>query len=154
MTSSFPLESAMYPRSANLGWVRVLLVKVSVPASVERVPVVGSVTSVAPVVVKVRELLPEVMNALARVRLPARFTVRAASFNVRVKVLPAARFSVLASVRSNAPVPVERIPRDVRASAVPPLISGEVRVLLVNVVVLDAVIKPAPLTKTLPAPLD
>ena len=39
----------------------------------------------------------------------------------------------LATFKSKAPVPVERIPKEVIASTVPPLISGEVSVLLVKV---------------------
>ena len=98
-----------------------------------RVPEVGSVTLVEPVVVSVSALAPEVVKAAAVVRFPAKFTVRAASFSVSVRVLPAVRFSVLARVKSKAPEPVDRIPRPVRAVCVPPLMVGEVRVLLVKV---------------------
>ena len=63
---SFPFESAINPKSAKRGAVNVLLVKVSEPASVASVPVVGSVTFVAPVVVRVNVLAPEVENPPAR----------------------------------------------------------------------------------------
>jgi len=56
----FPLVSKI--EVPILGEVRVLLVKVSVPARVARVPVVGKVTLVAPVVVKVKELAPDVIK--------------------------------------------------------------------------------------------
>ena len=59
--------------------------------------------------------MPEVLKLFARVRLPARLIVRAASFRVSVRVRPAVRFSEFARVRSNAPEPVERIPSDVNA---------------------------------------
>ena len=73
-------------------------------------------------------LVPETVASAAIVR------VLLASFNVRVSVLELiVRFSVLASTRSKAPVPVERIPREVRASAVPPLISGVVKTGLARV---------------------
>ena len=67
------------------------------------------------------------------VKLPPKLRVLAASFRVTVRVLPAVRFSVLAIVKSKAPVPVERIPREVIAVCVPPLIVGAVSVLLVKV---------------------
>ena len=69
----------------------VLLVKVSNPARVARVPVVGRVTFVVPVVVKVKELAPEVMKSAAVVRLPANEMVLSASPVVRVRVLSAAK---------------------------------------------------------------
>ena len=43
-----------------------------------------------------------------------------------VSVRPAVKFSVLASVRSKAPVPVERMPSEVRGRCVPPAMVGEV----------------------------
>ena len=49
----------------RVGEVRVLLVKVSVPANVDNVPVVGSVTPVPAVTVKVVAKLPEIVNVLA-----------------------------------------------------------------------------------------
>ena len=65
---------------------------------------------------------------------PAIVSVLFASFNVMVKVFElTVKFSVLASTRSNAPVPVERMPKDVSASAVPPLISGVVKTGLARV---------------------
>jgi hypothetical protein len=99
----------------------------------------GIVAFVVPVDVRVRPKAPEVVNEDAVVNtppvviFPPKFTVLAASFNVRVNVLPAVRFSVFARVRSNAPVPVERIPREVIAVWVPPLIVGDVKVLADNV---------------------
>ena len=44
----------------------------------------------------------------------------------KVRVLPAVRFSLLAKVKSKAPVPVERMLRDVRESTVPALMSAVV----------------------------
>ena len=58
-----------------VGPVRVLFVRVSVPASVASVPVVGKVTLVAPVVVRVSAFAPAVVNAAAVVKVPARETV-------------------------------------------------------------------------------
>ena len=48
-----------------IGVVRVLLVKVSEPAKVARVPVVGKVTFVAPVSVRVYAKLPEPVTVIA-----------------------------------------------------------------------------------------
>ena len=48
-----------------IGVVRVLLVKVSVPAKVANVPVVGSVTPVTPETVNVVAKDPEIVNVLA-----------------------------------------------------------------------------------------
>ena len=47
----------------NVGLVKLLLVKVSVPESVANVPVVGKVTFVAPVVVNVVAKLPDVVKS-------------------------------------------------------------------------------------------
>ena len=54
----------MKPRSANLGAVNVLLVSVSVPANVAKVPVVGSVTFVVAVDVRVVAKAPAVISEL------------------------------------------------------------------------------------------
>ncbi len=51
-----------------IGLVKVLLVKVSVPARVTNVPVVGSVILVEPVVVRVSAFAPDVVKFAARVR--------------------------------------------------------------------------------------
>lgn len=91
------------------------------------------------VVVSVNAKFPEVENDEAVVSappvdiLPPRVIVLLASPVAIVKVLPAVRFSVFANVKSNAPVPVERIASPVNAVAVPPLIVGAVKVLFVNV---------------------
>jgi len=53
------------------GLVKVLLVKVSVPARVASVPVVGTVMLVEPVVVSVSELAPDVSKFPPRVRVGA-----------------------------------------------------------------------------------
>jgi hypothetical protein len=116
-----------------IGLLSVLFDNVSVPARVAKVPVVGRVTLVAPVVVSVRELagvvvkaapvekfpplekVPVVVKVPPIVTFPLRLIVRFASLTVRVRVLPAARFSVLARVKSNVPEPVDRIPREVIA---------------------------------------
>lgn len=50
--------------------VKVLLVKVSVPAKVAKVPLVGKVTLVVAVVVKVKLLAPEVAKLPAKVKVP------------------------------------------------------------------------------------
>ena len=71
-----------------------LLVKVSVPVVVAKVPVVGKVTPVVPEVVKVTEWPPEVTRS------PAKLIVLAASFKVNVRVLAAPRFSVFLIVTS------------------------------------------------------
>ena len=60
--------------------------------------------------------------------------VRSALPKLIAKVLaPTVRFSVLAMIISKAPDPVERTLRDVRESAVPPLMSGVVRTGLASV---------------------
>ena len=59
----------------NTGLVNVLLVKVSVPAKVAMVPVVGKVIFVAPVLVKVVLKLPAVVKSLAVKILPPRVIV-------------------------------------------------------------------------------
>ena len=46
----------------TVGLAKVLLVNVSVPINVESVPEVGKVTVVAPVVLSVKELAPEVVK--------------------------------------------------------------------------------------------
>ena len=59
----------------NLGDSIVLPIKVSVPAKVARVPVVGNVTFVSPKLVNVVLKLPAVVNALAVVILPPKVIV-------------------------------------------------------------------------------
>ena len=59
----------------KLAETSVLLVKVSVPAKVAMVPVVGSVILVAPVLVKVVLKLPAVIKALAVVIFPPKVIV-------------------------------------------------------------------------------
>ena len=63
-----------------------LFVSVSVPASVESVPVVGSVTFVAPVLVRVMELAPEV----ARVELSARSSVALVAVSIATPLIEVA----------------------------------------------------------------
>ena len=87
MISSLPLASAMKPRSANFGAVRILPEKVSVPAKVASVPVVGRVTLVAPVVVRVRELAPEVMKAPAKVRVLPCTEVKLANVSIAASIV-------------------------------------------------------------------
>lgn len=84
--------------------LRVLLVNASDPAKVARVPVVGKVTLVDPVVVKVRALFPEVVKLLAVVILPPIFRVRETLITSNVKVLPAVKAveEVAAKVKSKA----------------------------------------------------
>jgi len=98
----------------------VLFVSASEPARVANVPVVGSVTFVAPVVVNVKEFAPEVVNAAAVVSvpaisiLPANLIVLAALTTSRVTVRPAVNVveETAARVTSNA-AEVSRIPRPV-----------------------------------------
>jgi hypothetical protein len=59
----------------NVGLVNVLLVKVSVPARVAKVPVVGKVTFVKAVEVRVVAKAPEVVKLLAVDKLPPRVIV-------------------------------------------------------------------------------
>jgi hypothetical protein len=54
----------------NVGLVNVLFVRVSDPASVASVPVVGNVTLVAPVNVMVSAYPPEIVRSFGRLRLP------------------------------------------------------------------------------------
>lgn len=89
-------------------------------------PEVGKPKLVPPDTVNERALLPTVVNAPPKVRLPPRSIVRAASLTLIVRVRPADRFSVLANVKSKAPDPVDRIPKLVIAVWVPPVIVGEV----------------------------
>src|SRR5688572_18803886 len=63
----------------------VLFVRASEPARVAKVPVVGRVTLVAPVVVSVKLFAPDVMKSAAKVRLPETITVLAASPGLIVK---------------------------------------------------------------------
>ena len=56
-----------------------------------KVPLVGKVTLVEAVVVRVKLLAPEVIKSAAVVRLPASLIVRAALTTSKVKVLPAVK---------------------------------------------------------------
>ena len=58
-----------------VGAVSVLFDNVSVPANVDNVPVVGSVTLVVPVVVRVSAYAPDVVNAPAVVTAPPKLKV-------------------------------------------------------------------------------
>lgn len=99
----------------------------------------GIVALVVAVAVNVNANAPEVENADAVVNappvviFPPKLIVLAASLTLRVKVLPAVKLSEFARVKSNAPVPVERIPRFVKEFMFPPLIVGVVKVLFANV---------------------
>ena len=62
---STPLAGVPSAGVVSVGEVKVLLVKVSEPAKVASVPVVGSVTPVAPVTVKAVAKAPEIVNVLA-----------------------------------------------------------------------------------------
>ena len=115
-----PVEAVVAPTEALftvppeiVGEVKVLLVKDSIPASVASVPVVGSVTLVAAVVVKVSALAPEVVNAAAVVKVPPKSIV----VPVPCKVLFA---SVTVSVREV--VPPAMVKPSVAADSVKPLI--------------------------------
>jgi hypothetical protein len=77
--------------SLSFGEVSVLFVKVSVPARVLTVPVVGRVTLVAPVEVRVTLLAPEVTRFPAISMLPASLILLAALTISRVSVRPAVR---------------------------------------------------------------
>ena len=107
----------------------VLLDNASVPANVDTVPVVGRVKLVLPVVVRVRAFAPLVVKLPARSILPANLIVLAALIMSRVSMRPAvnAELETAASVTSKAAL-VSRIDREVRESAVPPLMSGVVRI--------------------------
>jgi len=85
---------------------------------VASVPVVGSVTLVVFEVVSVREYAPDVMNALAVVRLPDRDIDRDALFMFRVSVRSSEQLELDVMIKSPAPASV---------------IFGDVRVLFVRV---------------------
>ena len=70
------------------GLVSVLLVNVSVPSNVASVPVVGTLTLVAPLTLSVIAL-PTVVKLLAKVKLPPSLIVLAALTISRVSVRPA-----------------------------------------------------------------
>jgi hypothetical protein len=119
-----------------IGLVSVLFVSVSLPASVARVPVVGRVTEVVLLSVRVRPYAPEVVRDPARVRSPARFMVRSALFRSKLSVRSAEKApSEDAKIRSFDPLSVtDRVAAPVIVGEV---IVGEVSVLLVNVWVAD-----------------
>ena len=120
------------------------------------VPVVGTVTLVAPLTVNVMAL-PTVVKLLARVKLPPSLIVLAALTMSTVNVRPAVRAVELlaASVTSYAALAslIDNVPMLVMLVVVP-LITGLVRVLLVNVCVLSmstrspAVVPPGSLPNT------
>jgi hypothetical protein len=110
-----------------VGDVRVLLVRVSDPARVASVPVVGKVTFVAPVVVNVNELVPEVTKAPAVVILPPRSIVLAVSLTSKVSVLSAVNEDDDAKIKSFEPL-------SNKDKVVAPLITGALRVARVPVV--------------------
>ena len=60
-----PLAGVPSAGVVSVGEVSVLLVKVSVPANVDNVPVVGSVMPVVPVTVNVVAKAPEIVSVLA-----------------------------------------------------------------------------------------
>jgi len=98
------------------------------------VPEVGRVTEVVPVVVRVVLNAPLVVRLPARSMLPASLIVLAALTISRVNVRPAVKVAEdAAAIVTSYAADVSRIPRLVIAVCVPPLIVGEVKVLLVNV---------------------
>ena len=105
-----------------------LLVKLSEPARVARVPVVGSVSDVDAVVVNERAKLPAVVKLLARSILPANLIVLLALITSNVSVLSAvsAVEELDATNKSNAVVVVSRtskvVKRPVDAVVAPMLI--------------------------------
>src|SRR3972149_6496943 len=120
MISSLPLASAMKPRSANFGAVRILPEKVSVPAKVASEPVGGRVTLVAPVVVRVRELAPEVMKAPAKVRVLPCTEVKLANVSIAASI-------VVSEVASRTSRPSNLDLRDPRHGVLPALDRRAVR---------------------------
>ena len=76
-----------------------MFVNVSVPANVAKVPVVGNVTLVAAVVVRVRAKAPAVVNedavesAPPKVRFPFKLTTQLPSFTLMPRVLVFVRFA-------------------------------------------------------------
>ena len=84
--------------------------------------IVELLAALSPVFVPEMVAFPEIVRVLF------------ASFKVKVRVLAlTVKFSVLVIFKSKAPVPVERMPKEVRASTVPPLMSGVVRTGLASV---------------------
>ena len=67
----------------------------NVPAVVANVPVVGKVTLVAAVVVKVNAKLPAVVKLFAKDKLPAKLIVLSASLTLTDKVLAAVKLALL-----------------------------------------------------------
>lgn len=107
----------------------------------------GIVALVVAVAVKVNPNAPDVANEDAvvneppSVRFPDKLIVLDASFTLRVKVLPAVKLSEFASVKSNAPVPVERNPKLTIPVDDSPVIVGDTKVLFVKVSVVFLAIK-------------
>jgi hypothetical protein len=128
INNSLPLASAINPPLTNLGAVKVLLLKVSVPASVANVPVVGRVTLVAPVEVKVMEFAPEVarVEPLAKVKVPVVVVIVNPLTEVAVAtpIFGVTRVGEVASTM--LPEPVVALPKTVTV----PEVSGKVQVLV------------------------
>ncbi len=92
-TSSLTLPVSLMPRATAvlmLGAVSVLLVSVSMPVNVARVPVVGSVTFVAPVAVSVVANAPEVMRELPVANVSVAPTAGAVMVTLLIEVAVAA----------------------------------------------------------------
>jgi hypothetical protein len=145
-TGRFPVTSfARRTVSVLLAPLIVLFVSVSAPARVARVPVVGKVTLVPAVTVRVVEKAPDIASAPANERLPASVIDRSASPTFHDTVRFAVSPSDVADFKSNA-APVDRIPNPVIAEIVPPTkfgaeTEGDVRVLFVSVSVPASVAK-------------
>jgi hypothetical protein len=93
----------------KIGAVSVLLVSVSLPASVDNVPVVGRVTLVAPVEVRVIELAPDVARVLlfAIVRTPEVVALIVSPLIVVAVAAPKAGVTKVGEVaKTRAPEPV------------------------------------------------
>lgn len=120
-----------------------LLDSVSVPAIADKVPVVGSVTLVLPVEVKVIELPPEVarVELLARVKVPvvveivrpfkevAVATPKVGVVNVAPATLTTFPVPELSTeVIAEVPAPTRILPEVIVATPVPPLATGNVPV--------------------------
>lgn len=126
-----PVSSEIIPASCaevvDANWLKFPVVaKVTVPD--------GRVALVVPVVVSVSAKFPDVVKLFAISRLPPRTKLLAAFSILIVNVLSAVKigFDVAAIATSNA-AEVSLTLRDVRSSAVPPFMSGAVKVLLVKV---------------------
>jgi len=106
-----------------LGWLSVFSLSVSVPASVESVPVVGRVKELTPVVVRVSAWLPErvrVAATLFATPVPPKFAPIAVPFHTPVAIVPT-------EVKEEAVTPEARVaPVKVPAGATTALVAAAV----------------------------